>query len=141
MLTSKKEPFISHEKLPMVNTMACNTLLKLCQRKHHTNEGTPKLMNTVDNYVKIKVDATTFSLFGMLVEAIQKNFKLKWECWSIRWSLVIAVLQTIESWKWKNCSVSFLEYVTISKNYWNRSNDDIIYHCCYIAHSFLWVYN
>lgn len=45
---------------------------------------------------------------------------------------------TTEILKWKNCSVSFLEYVTISKNYWN---EDIIYHCCHFAHPFLWVYN
>jgi hypothetical protein len=61
MLASKKEPFVSNETFPLVNTMACNAQLQFHQRKHHTGEGTTKLINTVDNYVKIKVDATTFS--------------------------------------------------------------------------------
>lgn len=43
--------------------------------------------------------------------------------------------------KRKNCSVYFLDHVTISKNYWNRSNEDIIYHCCPFADPFLWVHN
>jgi len=61
MLASKKEPFTSYEILPIINTMACNALMKFCQCKHHTGEGTTKLMNTADNYVKIKLDAKTFS--------------------------------------------------------------------------------
>jgi len=48
---------------------------------------------------------------------------------------------TTEILNWKNCSVPFLENVTICKNYCYWSNEDIIYHCCHFAHPFLWVYN